>query len=270
MRLVGISVLVLVISGLGAPTIAQTEQLVGCDLDALSVLLLSASSTLQDIKDEEAVVLLSDLGATIETAKLSCSLKTIDYSAIPQSRTVDGGFVLGDPDAPLTIVEFSDFLCGHCQQYEAVVSQFIEEFVVTGEAKFEYRMFPVIDPEASPFVAQLAECADTLRPGSFWEAHDVLFALIIDQGLTQSSVDMYVDRMELNLDDLVACFEGANQIAVDSEFGSDLGVTGTPAVMVRYGDGEPEWIVVDDQTFDRGGVDFEILAAVVENASKSK
>jgi protein-disulfide isomerase len=116
----------------------------------------------------------------------------------------------------------------------------------------------------------LAECADTLRPGSFWEAHDVLFALIIDQGLTQSSVDMYVDRMELNLDDLVACFEGANQIAVDSEFGSDLGVTGTPAVMIRYGAGEPEWIVVDDQTFDRGGVDFEILAAVVENASKSK
>ena len=58
------------------------------------------------------------------------------FADIPQSRTEDGAFVLGDPDAPVTIVEFADFMCPHCQAYQTTVNRFIEQYVATGQAKF--------------------------------------------------------------------------------------------------------------------------------------
>ena len=89
------------------------------------------------------------------------------YEAVPQSRTDDGAFVLGNRDAKMRFIEFSDFLCGHCQNYESVVETFIQQFVLTGQAQIEYRMFPVVDPVLSPQSAALAECADTLSPAFF-------------------------------------------------------------------------------------------------------
>ena len=55
-----------------------------------------------------------------------------DYSEIPQSFTDDGAPVLGDPNAPITIVEFADFMCPHCQEYTETIGRVIEEHVITG------------------------------------------------------------------------------------------------------------------------------------------
>src|SRR4051794_33993937 len=51
-------------------------------------------------------------------AASEASAVTDIYSDIPQSRTEDGAFVLGDPDAPITIIEFLDWGCPHCQAYK--------------------------------------------------------------------------------------------------------------------------------------------------------
>ena len=77
------------------------------------------------------------------------------YADLQKSRTDDGGFVLGNPEAPVKIIEFSDFLCASCQNYEPVISSFIREFVVSGQAQFEYRIFPIVDPELSVVSANL-------------------------------------------------------------------------------------------------------------------
>jgi protein-disulfide isomerase len=63
------------------------------------------------------------------------------YTAIPQNRLEDGGFVLGNPEAPITVIEFADFACPHCQEYSPAIHDLIDEFVATGKAKLEYRMF---------------------------------------------------------------------------------------------------------------------------------
>src|SRR5690606_690163 len=102
------------------------------------------------------------------------------YEDIPQSRTEDGAFVLGDPDAPVTIVEFADFMCPHCQNYETTVHDFIEQYVTTGQARFEYRLYPIVHPTYSVFTAQIAECADVQRDGAFWASHDLLYDLASD------------------------------------------------------------------------------------------
>ena len=99
----------------------------------------------------------------------------IDYSTIPQSRGEDGAFILGDPNAPVTLIEFADFVCPHCVTYEATVSQFIKDYVATGQAKLEYRMFPTAGGDMTRFAGQIAECADDQRPGAFWEAYALLY-----------------------------------------------------------------------------------------------
>ena len=131
------------------------------------------------------------------SSQSSFSQSTFDYSQIPQSRQADGGFVLGDPAAPITIVAFEDFLCGHCQRYKATVDQLISEYVAKGMARFEYRFTPVVDPAYSRLTATLAECADTLRPGSFWNAHDRLYELASARRFTDSSARSFAEVMNM-------------------------------------------------------------------------
>src|SRR5689334_15618897 len=64
------------------------------------------------------------------------------YADLPQSRLADGGFVIGNPNAPVTIIEFADYACPHCQEYLPTMNQFMDTYVKTGKAKFEYRILP--------------------------------------------------------------------------------------------------------------------------------
>ncbi|MCY4145736.1 MAG: thioredoxin domain-containing protein, partial [Chloroflexi bacterium] len=156
------------------------------------------------------------------------------YVDIPQARQADGGFVLGSADAPITIVAFEDFLCSHCQRFKPTVDQFIEKYVATGMARFEYRIFPAVHPGYSPLAGKLAECADTLRPGSFWHAHDALFEIASARAFSDQSSRTFADSMDLSYADLLECTAEAKQADIDTQLGTQLGVTGTPTIMVRY------------------------------------
>ena len=162
------------------------------------------------------------------------------YADIPQGRQDDGGFVLGDPGAPITIVAFEDFLCSHCQRFKPTVDQFIEQYVKTGMARFEYRIFPAVHPGYSPLAGKLAECADTLRPGSFWHAHDALFEIASARAFSDQSSRTFAETMDFAYADLLECTADAEQADIDLRLGTQLGVTGTPTIMVRYGNSIPQ------------------------------
>ncbi len=162
------------------------------------------------------------------------------YKDISQGRQDDGGFVLGKADAPITIVAFEDFLCSHCQRFKPTVDQFIEKYVKTGMARFEYRMFPAVHPGYSPLAGKLAECADTLRPGSFWHAHDVLFDVASARAFSDQSSRTFAETMGFAYADLLQCTADAQQVDIDTQLGTQLGVTGTPTIMVRYGNSAPQ------------------------------
>ena len=162
------------------------------------------------------------------------------YAGIPQGRQDDGGFVLGDADAPITIVAFEDFLCSHCQRFKPTVDQFVEKYVKTGMARFEYRIFPAVHPGYSPLAGKLAECANTLRPDSFWHAHDVLFDIASARAFSDQSSRTFAETMGFAYADLLACTADAQQADIDTRLGTQLGVTGTPTIMVRYGNSMPQ------------------------------
>ena len=161
------------------------------------------------------------------------------YAEQTKSRADDGAFVLGNPDANVKIIEFSDFLCTSCQNYRPVISSFIQEFVVPGQAQFEYRIFPIVDPELSALSASLVECADNLQPGLFWRARDLMFQMASSAGFTGASNKAFAEALELDPQALMECASAANQHQVDAAYGQSLGVNGTPSLFVQYGYSEP-------------------------------
>jgi len=206
-----------------------------------------------------AVAAIAAIAVILTSSNTTAAVR--DYSNIPQSRTEDGAFVLGNPDAPVTIVEFADFTCPHCQEYSESIHRFIDEFVVTGKAKFEYRMFPIVHPQYAPFTAQLAECAAELSPGSFWNAHDLIFQLS-SAGRYDAMGRLVAERFDLEYSDLLDCAGSAQQYTTDMNLGREVGVQGTPAVMVRYGDGPLQWMSSNGQPM-RGGVAYSVISEVV-------
>lgn len=199
----------------------------------------------------------------IFSASIAAAQDDDPYADIPQTRTEDGGFVLGDPEALVTIIEFSDFLCPACQTYKEVVDEFIADYVAEGLIRFEYRFFPVVDENMSPYTSALAECVG--EQDAFWPAHDILFDLAADRAIDAGVAEVVADELELDLDTLEDCIPEAMQFVVDANLAIGLDVNSTPTLRIRIGDETPALIQFEGQVFDRGGVPLEVLAAIAES-----
>ena len=78
---------------------------------------------------------------------------------------------LGDPGAPVTLVEFSDFTCPYCQQLRPVLEKFVAER--KGRLRLYYKPFPI---EAHPNAREAAQAGEWARDqGIFWDFHDLMF-----------------------------------------------------------------------------------------------
>jgi len=197
----------------------------------------------------------------------------IDFSQLETNRTPDGAFVLGDPNAPITIVEFADFACVHCQEYKDTVNQFIEEFVVTGKARFEYRLIANLGTNSTQY-AKLAECAANLSGDdtNFWVAHEELFYYATAQNLSGDEAGRELaKKLNLNLSRLLECTQEADQYQTDGALARSAGTSGTPAIRVRMGtwaetqSGTPQPISAN---YTSGGVSIEVLRNTIENANQ--
>jgi protein-disulfide isomerase len=94
-------------------------------------------------------------------------------SKVPERVTTGDGRVLGDANAPVTVVEYADFQCPVCKRAEtSVVSRIEQDYVQSGKVKIEFRMFPFLGQESFN-AAQAADAAG--EQGKFWEYRDALF-----------------------------------------------------------------------------------------------
>ncbi len=218
----------------------------------------------------------SDATADVDAISVAPATNTTDaqliafYADIPNSRSEDGAFVLGNPDAPITIIEFADFLCPHCQTYHDTIKQLIENYVLTGQVKIEYRFFPIIDQNASPFLAVLNECAD--QQGKFWATHSLIYDLAKNQGLDQSVISTVAMRLGMDADALTACMGrvGPFQFQTDYAYGQELSVNGTPAIRVQVGDNPVGVIKWNGTEYARGGVTLDVLTAFITSENPAE
>ncbi|HLD07246.1 MAG TPA: DsbA family protein [Candidatus Nanoarchaeia archaeon] len=146
---------------------------------------------------------------------------------------VDDDPALGKENAPVTIVEFSDFQCPFCSRFRTeTFDQIKSQYIDTGKVRFVYRDFPLtsIHPQAQK-AAEASECAD--EQGKFWEYHDQIF---LNQQLM--SIDSYKAwAQELGLDskkfsDCLDSGKYASEVSNDLNDGAAAGGRGTPYFLV--------------------------------------
>lgn len=152
------------------------------------------------------------------------------------------GVEKGNAQAPITIVEFGDFQCPVCEQFERLVKPFIEaEFVNTGRAKFVFYDFPLsIHPNAF-LAARAARCAED--QGKFWEYHDHLYQTQSQWSPEPNPEGMFEEYAEsVGLED--GAFEGclrsdrhADVVTANMALATQLQAPGTPTILVTQGRG---------------------------------
>jgi protein-disulfide isomerase len=136
----------------------------------------------------------------------------------------------GNPDAPVTIIEFSDFQCPFCRTAEPTIKEVLDKY--KDKVRFSYRDFPL--KQIHPYSEQAAEasrCAG--EQGKFWEYHDLLYAN--QAKLDQAGLTEHARAVGLDVERFSTCLaSGKFKAPVDSDFqaGIRAGVSGTPAFYI--------------------------------------
>ena len=142
--------------------------------------------------------------------------------------TPDGQPYKGSPDAPLKLIEYSDFSCIHCVEFAAALNALGPDYIRTGKVQVIYRNFPSVTPEPYPS-AQAAECALDQGADKFWQYHDLLFANPRDYSNTR--LKMYAQEIGLDMTAFNRCLDSGvkyKEVQADHDAGASQGVEGTP------------------------------------------
>jgi protein-disulfide isomerase len=138
---------------------------------------------------------------------------------------------IGPPNAPITIIEFSDYQCPYCEVwYKQVYQQLLASY--PNQIRFVYRDLPLpMHPEAVP-AAEAADCAG--EQNAYWKYHDALFNQ--KYGLSRTAYDQYATDLGLDLKAFAACVDShryQGEIQADASDAARVGISGTPSFVVN-------------------------------------
>jgi protein-disulfide isomerase len=145
------------------------------------------------------------------------------------------GFSVGDPDAPVTVTEFSSYSCGYCKNFsESYESDFIAKYVDTGLVYFTYINLPS-GSEESLAAAEASYCA--AEQDLFFEYKEFLFTYSgSENGFSENNLITYASSAGLNVSDFQVCMDSdiyANAYLDDYQYATDAGLTGTPSFLIN-------------------------------------
>jgi protein-disulfide isomerase len=156
----------------------------------------------------------------------------------PAIIPMENSFAIGDPDAPITIIEYTDFQCPYCSRYfQQTYPQIVEQYVDTGVVRYVFKDFPLtqIHPQAMK-ASEAARCADD--QGAFLEMHDKLFSGQ-QEWSGKDPVEVFTSYAgQINLDtvEFAECLNSNKHeaaVVADLQEGVSFGVTGTPAFFLN-------------------------------------
>lgn len=153
----------------------------------------------------------------------------------------------GNPNAPVTIIEFADFQCPHCGEQAPHLDKFVEAH--KQDVRFVFKFYVLGKFPNSENAARAAIAAG--KQGKFWEMHRMIFAN--QQRLDQQGLDSIAKELGLDVSRLHADMqlpETQERINKDHKLGEDLKIQGTPSIYIngRSYDGHQElgdWVDLD-------------------------
>ncbi|MEK6889470.1 MAG: thioredoxin domain-containing protein [Nanoarchaeota archaeon] len=145
----------------------------------------------------------------------------------------DDDAVLGSPDAPVTIIEFSDYQCPYCERFWSQTLPLIkEQYIDTGKVKLIYRDYPLdFHPMATP-AAIASECVHELGGDSgYYKYHDKLFEN--QASLSIDNMKKWAKELGYNIDSCLDSNKYLDEVNSDMQDGSAVGVQGTPGFFIN-------------------------------------
>ena len=153
-----------------------------------------------------------------------------------QSLIQNGSPIMGNPNAPITIVEWGDYQCTFCYKFhQSSKDILIEEYVNTGRINFVFRDFPLNGP-GSVLAAQASYCADD--QGKYWEYHDEIYKNWAGERtgwVTRQSLDQFANTVGLDLVQFNKCLDDEKyqqRVLENEKFGVKIGIKATPSFLI--------------------------------------
>lgn len=147
------------------------------------------------------------------------------------SVSTDDDPSIGPDNAPVTIIEFSDYQCPYCQAwYQQVYQQLLASY--PNQIHFVYRDLPLpMHPESVP-AAEAADCAG--EQGAYWKYHDALFNQ--QYGLDRTAYEHYASDLGLDMQSFKTCLDSQrylSEVEADAADAARVGLNGTPSFVIN-------------------------------------
>lgn len=167
-----------------------------------------------------------------QSGQASARRSAVQEPASNAQVSVEGLPSLGDPSAPLTLVEFTDYQCPYCERfYATTLPEIKRDYIDTGTLKLIVKDLPLPFHAQALAAAAAARCAGA--QGQFWPMHNLLF----ENGgqFDAASLQLYATQLELDSEKFVTCREQnrfSAQIAGDQAEAKSQGIAGTPTFIL--------------------------------------
>jgi protein-disulfide isomerase len=144
---------------------------------------------------------------------------------------------LGDPNAPVKVVEFADFQCPYCQLYwKQTEPTIISTYIATKKVYYTYSPMAFIGQE-SILAAEAAYCAND--QSKFWEYHDYIFSNQTGENsgdFTQTKLITFAKNLNLDVNTFESCLNSgkyATKVDEDNTYAAQQGVNSTPSFVIN-------------------------------------
>jgi protein-disulfide isomerase len=200
-----------------------------------------------------------ELAESEETAVADFDLKNIAMTSKVKAFDAEYDNFLGNEDARISIVEFSDYNCGYCARLHPTLKEVVSKY--PADVNWAYRYYPILGSKTKSLAA---ECiAQDLGKDAFWKFSDALFSDGADD--TSNSLVALAKELKLDSASLKTCIESEEfitRIDADLSEGGSIGISGTPTnVIIDNKTGEQYMLVGAESTARFSSIIEAILAS---------
>jgi protein-disulfide isomerase len=192
------------------------------DIESSQQIILTKVESLE--ANQKEMMKLVKSGVQARAAKPS-----VDYNKVHNIPVADS-HIRGNVNAPVTIVEFSDFECPYCARLQPTLKQVLDAY--PDKVRLVYKDFPLSFHKQAQNASRASLAAG--EQGKYWEMHDMIFQNF--KGLTEDKFKGFAEKLGLDMERFMKDFKSGKydaRIQRDIKLGMSIGVRGTPSLFLN-------------------------------------
>lgn len=210
-----------------------------------------------------AVAIFFTTGNTATAPKEATIAEEVGGSLSSTPRPVDEtDYIKGNPNAPILLIEYSDYDCPFCKQYHETLNEIMDEYGVSGRVAWVYRQFPIaqLHPN-SPKISAAALCVGKLGGNdAFWTFTNLIFQeRELQEPTNVTLIPDYVAKAGVDLSSYTSCMDNGDttgEVEASIRDAFNIGARGTPYTVL---------VVGNQQAVINGAQPYETVKGIIEN-----